>query len=112
MSRGLGDVYKRQDAETAEAMAARDGSDVVLAGERGGEALAGFDLGNSPAEFTAERVGGRTVVLTTTNGTGTSRRQPASHAATDAVVARSTSTASATRPARGAPGNSAGVSDT
>jgi 2-phosphosulfolactate phosphatase len=57
------------DAETAEAMAARDGSDVVLAGERGGEALAGFDLGNSPAEFTAERVGGRTVVLTTTNGT-------------------------------------------
>ncbi len=57
------------DAEAAEAMAARDGSGTVLAGERGGEALAGFDLGNSPAEFTAERVGGRTVVLTTTNGT-------------------------------------------
>jgi 2-phosphosulfolactate phosphatase len=57
------------DAETAEAMAARDGNDIVLAGERGGEALAGFDLGNSPAEFTADRVGGRTVVLTTTNGT-------------------------------------------
>src|SRR6266851_2849828 len=33
------------------------------------EALAGFHLGNSPAEFTADRVGGRTVVLTTTNGT-------------------------------------------
>jgi 2-phosphosulfolactate phosphatase len=58
------------DMETAAAMAARDGSDIVLAGERGGEALAGFDLGNSPAEFTADRVGGRTVVLTTTNGTG------------------------------------------
>ena len=57
------------DAEAAEAMAARDGTDTVLAGERGGEALAGFDLGNSPAEFTADRVGGRTVVLTTTNGT-------------------------------------------
>jgi 2-phosphosulfolactate phosphatase len=57
------------DAKAAEALAARDGSDTVLAGERGGEALAGFDLGNSPAEFTAERVGGRTVVLTTTNGT-------------------------------------------
>lgn len=57
------------DAEAAEAMAARDGADTVLAGERGGEALAGFHLGNSPAEFTADRVGGRTVVLTTTNGT-------------------------------------------
>jgi 2-phosphosulfolactate phosphatase len=57
------------DAAAAEALAARDGTDTVLAGERGGEALAGFHLGNSPAEFTAERVGGRTVVLTTTNGT-------------------------------------------
>jgi 2-phosphosulfolactate phosphatase len=57
------------DAEAAFAMAARDGADIVLAGERGGEALTGFDLGNSPAEFTADRVGGRTVVLTTTNGT-------------------------------------------
>jgi 2-phosphosulfolactate phosphatase len=57
------------DAAAAEALFARDGSDTVLAGERGGEALAGFHLGNSPAEFTADRVGGRTVVLTTTNGT-------------------------------------------
>jgi 2-phosphosulfolactate phosphatase len=42
---------------------------VVLAGERGGDPPPGFDLGNSPLEFTAARVGGRTVVLTTTNGT-------------------------------------------
>ncbi|MGD9722435.1 MAG: 2-phosphosulfolactate phosphatase [Pirellulales bacterium] len=41
----------------------------LLAGERGGLPIAGFDLGNSPAEFTAQRVGGRYVVLTTTNGT-------------------------------------------
>jgi 2-phosphosulfolactate phosphatase len=52
------------DTAAAEALAARDGADTVRAGERGGEALAGFDLGNSPAEFTADRVGGRTVVLT------------------------------------------------
>ncbi|HEX7785806.1 MAG TPA: 2-phosphosulfolactate phosphatase [Methylomirabilota bacterium] len=57
------------DAEAAEAFAARDGADTVRAGERGGEPLAGFDLGNSPAEFTAATVGQRTVVLTTTNGT-------------------------------------------
>jgi 2-phosphosulfolactate phosphatase len=57
------------DAAAAEAIAARDGADIVLAGERSGEAIAGFDLGNSPAEFTPARVAGRMVVLTTTNGT-------------------------------------------
>jgi 2-phosphosulfolactate phosphatase len=41
----------------------------LIAGERRGEPLAGFDLGNSPLEFTRGRVGGRTVVMTTSNGT-------------------------------------------
>ena len=41
----------------------------LLAGERGGQALPGFDLGNSPEDFTPERVKGRPVILTTTNGT-------------------------------------------
>lgn len=44
-------------------------SDRVLGGERGGERIEGFDLGNSPLEYTPETVGGRTVVFTTTNGT-------------------------------------------
>jgi 2-phosphosulfolactate phosphatase len=56
------------DQAAAEAWAARDGAETLLAGERGGEAIAGFHLGNSPGEFTPERVAGRTVVLTTTNG--------------------------------------------
>ncbi len=42
---------------------------VLLAGERGGRPLDGFDLGNSPGEFTAARCKGTTVVLTTSNGT-------------------------------------------
>lgn len=41
----------------------------LIAGERRGEPLEGFDLGNSPLEFTTARVGGRTVVMTTSNGT-------------------------------------------
>lgn len=41
---------------------------VVLCGEREGRALPGFDLGNSPAEFTAARVAGRTLLCATTNG--------------------------------------------
>ena len=43
--------------------------EIVLAGERGGEPIAGFHLGNSPLEFTADRVRGKTILLTTTNGT-------------------------------------------
>jgi 2-phosphosulfolactate phosphatase len=44
-------------------------ADALMAGERRGEPLAGFDLGNSPLEFTADRVRGRTVIFTTSNGT-------------------------------------------
>ncbi|HYB42954.1 MAG TPA: 2-phosphosulfolactate phosphatase [Candidatus Methylomirabilis sp.] len=43
--------------------------EALLAGEQGGEPVPGFALGNSPLEFTAERVRGRTIVLSTTNGT-------------------------------------------
>jgi 2-phosphosulfolactate phosphatase len=41
----------------------------VIAGERGGLAAPGFDLGNSPQEFTPENVRGRIVLFSTTNGT-------------------------------------------
>lgn len=50
--------------------------DVLLAGERDGVRIlrgqtgsVDFDLGNSPREFTRERVAGRSIVMTTTNGT-------------------------------------------
>jgi len=43
--------------------------DYLLAGERHGRKLRGFDLGNSPLEFRRERVGGRVLALTTTSGT-------------------------------------------
>jgi 2-phosphosulfolactate phosphatase len=43
--------------------------DVLLAGERRMHAIDGFDLGNSPREYTRDVVEGKTVLLTTTNGT-------------------------------------------
>lgn len=43
--------------------------DVRLAGERQGRRIEGFPLGNSPLEMTPEAVRGRTLVMTTTNGT-------------------------------------------
>lgn len=42
---------------------------LVLAGERKSVRIDGFALGNSPLEFTPEAVGGKTIVLSTTNGT-------------------------------------------
>lgn len=41
----------------------------LLGGERDGVRIPGFDLGNSPREYTNERVSMKTIVFTTTNGT-------------------------------------------
>jgi len=41
----------------------------LRAGERGGQKLEGFDLGNSPLAVTPERIGGRRIFMSTTNGT-------------------------------------------
>ena len=58
------------DVETASRLvrpAERDKK--LLAGERKCLPVPGFDLSNSPVEFTPARVRGKTIVLTTTNGT-------------------------------------------
>lgn len=61
-------------ASAAEARSARAASPgAVLAGEEGGLRVPGFDLGNSPREFTRQVVAGRDVILTTSNGTKTLR---------------------------------------
>ncbi|MCX2475153.1 2-phosphosulfolactate phosphatase [Pedobacter sp. MC2016-05] len=41
----------------------------LLAAERNGEVVVGYDFGNSPFSYTKEKVAGKTIVLTTTNGT-------------------------------------------
>ncbi len=41
----------------------------LLGGERGSRKIEGFDLGNSPREYVREKVEGKRLVLTTTNGT-------------------------------------------
>ena len=43
--------------------------ELVLGGERDGVLIEGFDLGNSPEDYTPDRVDGKTVIFTTTNGT-------------------------------------------
>jgi len=44
-------------------------SGLLLGGERQGKRIDGFDLGNSPQEYTPERVAGKTILFSTTNGT-------------------------------------------
>ena len=70
MITGLGHGVERflpvETVEAARALKIQDPS-LLLAGERGGLPLEGFDLGNSPAEF--KEIRGNSVVLTTTNGT-------------------------------------------
>lgn len=67
---GAQQIVPTADAGEAAAVVGRLGlRDCVLAGERGGEKLSGFDIGNSPSEFSKSLVGGKTVVISTTNGT-------------------------------------------
>lgn len=58
--------------------------DAILGGERNGERIEGFDLGNSPFDY-QENVEGRTIITTTTNGTKALRA--CAHAQTVAVGA-------------------------
>lgn len=44
-------------------------SESLLGGEQDGHSIDGFDLGNSPLEYTSETVGGKTLIFCTTNGT-------------------------------------------
>lgn len=68
---GCAGVIPVRTLSEARAVVERLGRGTLLAGERGAERVTGFDLGNSPTEYGQERVKGRTIVLTTTNGTRT-----------------------------------------
>jgi 2-phosphosulfolactate phosphatase len=59
----------REVEEAKKTAAAFPPGTAILGGERGGLPIAGFELGNSPAEYTHAAVGDKTVVFTTTNGT-------------------------------------------
>ncbi|MBI5867120.1 MAG: 2-phosphosulfolactate phosphatase [candidate division Zixibacteria bacterium] len=69
LSHGAESVIPVGDIEAARVLLGRtDMRNAMLCGERGGRKLDGFDLGNSPAEYTTEKVGGRTLIFASTNG--------------------------------------------
>ena len=70
MAHGARAIVPAADPGDASRLAeALDRREVVLAGERNLEPIPGFHAGNSPREMTAELVAGKTIVMTTTNGT-------------------------------------------
>ena len=70
MSRGAREIVPVRTVEEAFVLAkgSPPGS-TLLGGERGGKPIEGFDLGNSPREYTGEKVRGKRLIVTTTNGT-------------------------------------------
>ena len=44
------------------------GDVILLGGERNGKMIEGFHLGNSPSEYTEERVKGKSIIFSSTNG--------------------------------------------
>lgn len=71
VANGARGVYPASDPEDALRLISSLGrEDTLLCGERQGRKIEGYDLGNSPAEFTAQRVKGNRLVMNTTNGTG------------------------------------------
>ena len=70
LANGCEAVIPCAEIEEAQAVAASfPPGTALLAGERGGLPIPGFDLGNSPGDYTREVCAGKTLVMTTTNGT-------------------------------------------
>ncbi len=55
--------------EEAKDIAKNSKEDIILGGERNALKIDGFNFSNSPLEYTKKCVEGKTVVLSTTNGT-------------------------------------------
>ena len=70
----------------------KDNPDIILAGERHGKILPGFDTGNSPSELLNINIKGKTVVHTTSAGT----QGIANATAADEIIGGSLLTARAT----------------
>jgi 2-phosphosulfolactate phosphatase len=68
LANGVSEVIPCLDVAEARSLA-RDRTDALLGGERLGQKISGFDLGNSPAEYQGPEIAGRPLVFTTTNGT-------------------------------------------
>lgn len=68
LANGATAVRPYAEIDTAKGAQTGDWQDALLCGERAGRKINGFDLGNSPAEYTTDRIGGRKLIFASTNG--------------------------------------------
>lgn len=66
LDQGVDHIIPFEEVEDCRKMQAKG---YVLAGERGGAPLVGFELGNSPLSYAEQAYAGRSIAMTTTNGT-------------------------------------------
>lgn len=70
LANGARAIFPTESTEDAVRLASSLGrEDSLLCGERKGEKVEGFDLGNSPSEFSRQVVEDKKLVMSTTNGT-------------------------------------------
>lgn len=69
LSNGCDKIIPVKEIEEAINIARKDRDYYLLGGERGGVKIENFDFSNSPLDYTKEIVRGRSLVMTTTNGT-------------------------------------------
>jgi len=68
LANGAKEVIPAESATVAARIAKGSGKS-LLCGERNGKIIEGFDLGNSPFEYSSEKIKGKSLVFCTTNGT-------------------------------------------
>ena len=69
LGNGATEIVPVAEVEAARTLARAAAERPLLGGEAGNLKIEGFDLGNSPQEYDPQRVGGRSIILRTTNGT-------------------------------------------
>lgn len=69
LQHGANAIITCREVRQVRALARQHSPTPLLCGERGCKPISGFDLGNSPAEYTPDRVANQSLILTTTNGT-------------------------------------------
>lgn len=68
LANGVNAIYPYKDIESVIENSKKD-SNALLCGERKGLKIEGFHCGNSPLEYPHEKVAGKTMYMTTSNGT-------------------------------------------
>lgn len=79
---GCKDIIPTDTVEAATSLALKIGREaILLGGERDGKKIEGFDLGNSPAEYSYDKVNGKTIIFSSTNGSKAIKEASSRHSA-------------------------------